>query len=105
MAVLRSWKALLSSWKRRRASAEGVGRHPKSRTLRVEPLEQREMLTVSAPDGIGLYNPTTSYFDLRHTNSAGSANLRNYLKTRFDSADNHPRTNTGATDGQKKEAS
>jgi hypothetical protein len=75
MAMPRSWKALLSSWKRRRASAEGLGRHPKPRTLRVEPLEQREMLTVSAPDGIGLYNPTTSYFDLRHTNSAGSADL------------------------------
>ena len=33
------------------------------------------MLTVSAPDGIGLYNPSNSYFDLRHTDSAGVTDL------------------------------
>jgi hypothetical protein len=75
MFPYRRWSGLLSSFVGRRAKHKELRRDAKHRPLRVEPLEERQLLTVSAPDGIGLYNPVNSNFDLRHTNTTGNADL------------------------------
>jgi VCBS repeat-containing protein len=75
MFPYRRWSGLLSSFVGRRAKHKELRRAAKHRPLRVEPLEERQLLTVSAPDGIGLYNPVNSNFDLRHTNTTGNADL------------------------------